>query len=62
MFNIKKRTIGKKTIEPPVYKDVSRQKRFETLAKAYSSDLYRFAFWLCSNHTIADDLVQATFL
>ncbi len=62
MFNMKKRTIGKKTIEPPVYKDVSRQKRFETLAKAYSSDLYRFAFWLCSNHAIADDLVQETFL
>ncbi|WP_246539985.1 sigma-70 family RNA polymerase sigma factor [sulfur-oxidizing endosymbiont of Gigantopelta aegis] len=56
------RTIGKKTAKDTVYEDVSRQKRFETLVKAYSSDLYRFAFWLCSNHSIADDLVQETFL
>ncbi|MCU7939445.1 MAG: sigma-70 family RNA polymerase sigma factor [gamma proteobacterium symbiont of Bathyaustriella thionipta] len=62
MFNTKKLTIGKKTIEPPVYESVSRQNRFETLVKAYSNDLYRFAYWLCSNHSIADDLVQETFL
>jgi len=62
MFNIKKITIGKKTVEPTVYEGVSRQKRFETLVKAYSNDLYRFAYWLCSNHSIADDLVQETFL
>ncbi|MCK5648788.1 MAG: sigma-70 family RNA polymerase sigma factor [Gammaproteobacteria bacterium] len=62
MFNLKKTTGGKKTVESTVYKEVSRQKRFETLVKAYSSDLYRFAYWLCSNHSIADDLVQETFL
>ncbi|MCW8929795.1 MAG: sigma-70 family RNA polymerase sigma factor [Gammaproteobacteria bacterium] len=62
MFNIKKITIRKKTVESTVYREVSRQKRFETLVKAYSSDLYRFAYWLCSNHSIADDLVQETFL
>ena len=62
MFNIKKITIGKKNIEATVYEGVSRQKRFETLVKAYSSDLYRFAYWLCTNHSIADDLVQETFL
>lgn len=62
MFNIKKITIGKKKPKPTVYEDVNRQKRFEVLVKAYSSDLYRFAYWLCSNHSIADDLVQETFL
>ncbi len=46
----------------PVFNDMDRQNRFETLVKAYSSDLYRFAFWLCNNHSIADDLVQDTFL
>ncbi len=62
MFSIKKTAIGKKIVKPTVYEEVSRQKRFETLVKAYSSDLYRFAYWLCSNHSIADDLVQETFL
>ncbi len=62
MFSIKKISIGKKTVDTSVYKKVSRQKRFETLVKAYSSDLYRFAYWLCSNHSTADDLVQETFL
>lgn len=62
MFNIKKQMIRKKKDETTVYEDVCRQKRFETLVKAYSTDLYRFAFWLCSNHSIADDLVQETFL
>jgi len=62
MFSLKKETNGKKKPQTPVYEDVSRQKRFETLVKAYSNDLYRFAYWLCSNPTIADDLVQETFL
>jgi len=62
MFTIKTIKIGKKKVEPSVYEGVSRQKRFETLVKAYSGDLYRFAYWLCSNHSIADDLVQETFL
>jgi len=62
MFTLKKAISGKKKAQVPVYKDVNRQKRFETLVKAYSNDLYRFAYWLCSNHAIADDLVQETFL
>ena len=61
LFN-KKTITGKKNIKESVYEEVSRQKRFETLVKAYSSDLYRFAYWLCSNHAIADDLLQETFL
>ncbi len=46
----------------PVFNFMDRQNRFEALVKAYSSDLYRFAFWLCKHHATADDLVQDTFL
>lgn len=62
MFTKKNTASGKKLDIKTVYDGVNRQKRFETLVNAYSSDLYRFAFWLCNNHSIADDLVQETFL
>jgi len=62
MFKQIKLNVGKKIRQSTVYSDMNRQNRFETLVKAYSSDLYRFAFWLCNNHSIADDLVQDTFL
>ena len=61
MFKIKKLS-GNKTGISSVYCNAGRQKRFEALVKAYSSDLYRFGYWLCSDHSIADDLVQETFL
>src|SRR5581483_807314 len=34
---------------------------FEMMVKTYSSDLYRFAYWLCRNQWLAQDLVQDTF-
>ncbi|WP_319380912.1 sigma-70 family RNA polymerase sigma factor [Thiomicrorhabdus sp.] len=34
---------------------------FEQLVSAYANDLYRYAFWLCKNATVAEDLVQETF-
>jgi RNA polymerase sigma-70 factor (ECF subfamily) len=37
------------------------QAGFEMLVRAYSSDLFRFAFWLCRNRWQAQDLVQETF-
>jgi RNA polymerase sigma-70 factor (ECF subfamily) len=36
-------------------------KQFEVMVKAYSSDLYRFAFWLCRDRWLAQDLVQDCF-
>lgn len=36
-------------------------RRFEAIVRRYSSDLYRFAFWLCRNHWQAQDLVQECF-
>lgn len=34
---------------------------FEVMVRAYSSDLFRFAYWLCRNRWQAQDLVQETF-
>jgi RNA polymerase sigma-70 factor (ECF subfamily) len=39
-----------------------KQKRYEALVGVYHKDLYRFAYWLCHDATIAEDLVQDTFL
>ena len=39
-----------------------RQKKYENLVHAYSSWLYRYAYWICGDRTIAEDLVQETFL
>jgi len=40
----------------------SKQRQFEALVTAYSSDLYRYACWMCHNTALAEDLVQETFL
>ncbi|MCK7500643.1 MAG: sigma-70 family RNA polymerase sigma factor [Comamonadaceae bacterium] len=34
---------------------------FESMVRAYSRDLYRFAWWLCRDRAQAEDLVQETF-
>ena len=39
-----------------------RQARFEELATAYGSDLFRFAMWLCGDEALARDLVQETYV
>jgi RNA polymerase sigma-70 factor, ECF subfamily len=48
---------------PPVLKDVNpKQRQYEAMVRACSGDLYRFAFWLCRQDALAQDLVQETFL
>jgi len=42
--------------------DTERTRRFNELAEAYSTDLYRYGMWLCGNDALAKDLVQETFL
>ena len=42
--------------------DTERTHRFNELAGAYSTDLYRYAMWICGNDALAKDLVQETFL
>ncbi|MDX2503636.1 MAG: sigma-70 family RNA polymerase sigma factor [Gammaproteobacteria bacterium] len=39
-----------------------KQSYFEKLVKEYSTEIYRFAFWLSKDHSVSDDLVQETFL
>ena len=41
---------------------VSKQSQFDALVRATSGDLYRFAFWLCGNEALAQDLTQETYL
>ena len=42
--------------------DTERTARFNELAEAYSTDLYRYGMWICGNDALAKDLVQETFL
>ena len=34
---------------------------FEQTVRAYSADLYRYAYWLCRDHFVAEDIVQEAF-
>jgi RNA polymerase sigma-70 factor (ECF subfamily) len=40
----------------------SRQQQFEAVVRTFSGDLYRFAYWLCGEQALAEDLVQETCL
>ena len=42
--------------------ETGKHGRFELLARAYGTDLYRYAVWICGNDALAKDLVQETFL
>jgi RNA polymerase sigma-70 factor (ECF subfamily) len=39
----------------------NKRSNFESLVKAYSAELYRYAYWLCRDRFVAEDLVQETF-
>jgi len=40
----------------------NKQQRFNALVNALYADIYRYAFWLCKNRSVAEDLVQETYL
>ena len=40
----------------------SKQQQFDALVRGHSGDLYRYAYWLCGEEALAQDLVQETFL
>jgi RNA polymerase sigma-70 factor (ECF subfamily) len=42
--------------------DPGRQQRYQALVNSYYQDVYRYAYWLTRNPTVAEDLVQETFL
>jgi RNA polymerase sigma-70 factor (ECF subfamily) len=39
-----------------------RRRRFEQLCEPLRADVYRFAFWLCRDRSVAEDVVQETLL
>ncbi len=58
-----KKIIRNKNRQAQVSNDMAtKQVRYEALVKALHGDLYRYAYWLCKNKHIAEDLVQETFL
>lgn len=48
--------------DSPVSDQTSRKRRYEALVDQLYQDVYRYAFWLCRNQALAEDLVQETFL
>lgn len=48
--------------DTPVLVDRHKKERYETLVDALYQDVYRYAYWLCKNKALAEDLVQETFL
>ncbi|MDG3088738.1 sigma-70 family RNA polymerase sigma factor [Vibrio hannami] len=53
---------GKKSKTSPVNSDMDKQRKYEALVRAYHRDLYRYAYWLCKDKMVAEDLVQETCL
>ena len=38
------------------------REKFNALVESFATDLYRYAYWLCGDRSVAEDLVQETFL
>nr|WP_086941074.1 sigma-70 family RNA polymerase sigma factor [Thaumasiovibrio occultus] len=53
---------GNKTEPSSVSSSMNKQKRYEALVRAWHRDLYRYAYWLCKDQHVAEDLVQETCL
>jgi len=52
----------KKPANHPVSNGMDKQRRYEALVRAYHKDLYRYAYWICKDPSVAEDLVQETCL
>ncbi|OBT15869.1 RNA polymerase subunit sigma [Vibrio sp. UCD-FRSSP16_10] len=61
IFDNKKKSRKKSPIET-VDSVMNKQKKYETLVRAYHRDLFRYAYWLCKDRSVAEDLVQETCL
>ncbi len=57
-----KNFFGNNSEATPVSVDMDKQRRYEALVRAWHKDLYRYAYWLCKDPHIAEDLVQETCL
>lgn len=53
----------KKKSEQSVKSDMlNKQRRYDSLVRALHTDIYRYAFWLCGDKQVAEDITQETFL
>ncbi|GAL05585.1 sigma-70 family RNA polymerase sigma factor [Photobacterium aphoticum] len=57
-----KQFFRKKKPDASVSVDMNKQRRYEALVRAWHRDLYRYAYWLCHDPHVAEDLVQETCL
>ena len=48
--------------DSPVLTGKSKKQRYEALVDAYYQDVFRYAYWICKNQPLAEDLVQEAFL
>lgn len=48
--------------KPVMMRASNKRQRYEELVKAYYSDIYRYAYWLCRRRSLAEDLTQETFM
>ena len=53
---------NKKTPNTVSFDMISKQKRYEVLVNATHADIYRYAYWLVRDRSIAEDIVQETYL
>ena len=62
-FRKKNAGTGKDPSNSPVYQEMAdKQIKYEALVHALHGDIYRYAYWLCRDPQVAEDLVQETFL
>ncbi|MBL0651439.1 sigma-70 family RNA polymerase sigma factor [Aeromonas caviae] len=62
-FRRKRADTGKDPCASPVYEEMAdKQTKYEALVHALHGDIYRYAYWLCRDPQIVEDLVQETFL
>ncbi|MCE9686819.1 sigma-70 family RNA polymerase sigma factor [Shewanella sp. AS16] len=53
----------KKKSDPTVISDMlSKQRRYDSLVRAMHGDIFRYAYWLCGDRHVAEDITQETFL
>ncbi|MGI2261499.1 sigma-70 family RNA polymerase sigma factor [Shewanella sp. GXUN23E] len=53
----------KKKSEQSVNSDMlNKQRLYDSLVRALHTDIFRYAFWLCGDKQVAEDITQETFL
>jgi RNA polymerase sigma-70 factor, ECF subfamily len=55
-------TSKEKQGEPVIKGTGARRKYYEALVNDYYNDIFRYAYWLSKDQSVAEDLVQETFL